>query len=83
MKEGEKSFMCIQDASSSNPKGAICVEANLTGDPVSTYDTKTYSINAADVNILSDFVGADNLSTQDFFTGKTEATEKKEDPTNP
>ena len=83
MAEGDKSFMCIQDASSASPKGAICVEANLTGDPVSTYDTKTYSITNAGLSILTDFKDSPVLDSQDFFTGKTEAVLKAEDPASP
>jgi len=50
MGESEKSFMCIQDASTASPKGALCAEALITSaSNTKTYKTKTYSIPAASV----------------------------------
>lgn len=50
MGESEKSFMCIQDASTASAKGALCAEALITTvSNTKTYKTKTYSIPAAEI----------------------------------
>ena len=50
MAEGDKSAICIEDASTSNALGALCAEANITTSGATTvYGTNTWSIKAADV----------------------------------
>ena len=49
MAKDDLSLMCIEDRSTSNAKGALCAEAYLTEVSGTTvYDSKTYSIKAAD-----------------------------------
>ena len=50
MSEGDKSAICIEDASTASPQGALCAEANITTSGATTvYGTNTWSIKAADV----------------------------------
>lgn len=50
MSEGDKSFMCIIDKSTSNNRGGLCMEANITGSGATlVFSTKTYSIKQVDV----------------------------------
>ncbi len=64
MTVGDKSFMCIADASTANAKGALCAEADIGPDESNkTYKTKTYSITAADVDAkLLDWTGLQALT---------------------
>jgi hypothetical protein len=65
MAEGENSFMCIEDMTSSS-KGAVCMEARITG---TTYATATYRIPTANTKTkITDFadVAAAKLATKDF-----------------
>lgn len=48
--ENNFSFMCIGDATSASPKGAVCVEALLTGGaPPTTFASRTWRIPESDV----------------------------------
>jgi len=50
MGAGDGSAMCIADASTTAPKGALCAEAVITSvNNALTFATRTYSIPAADV----------------------------------
>ena len=65
MAEGEKSFMCIEDKATSANKGAVCMEANITG---TTFATKTYRIPTASVATkISGFDATTHLAKKDFI----------------
>ena len=58
MSEGDKSFMCIVDASSTGSLGGLCAEAIVTGSPPTSFASNTWSVNAANVVTALDDYGA-------------------------
>lgn len=75
--EGEKSTMCMADASTSSPKGAICMEADITVvNAENVFTTHTYIVQATSVDtLLVDNDTVDRAATSIDFAGDSGAAE--------